>query len=145
MRSFGTEDRKESNKVPPRNEVYEYIVFRGLDIKDLHVCEPPPKQLPQDPAIVQVCQWDFFFSPHTTGNCQTENVKNILVFMRQLNLFLFFILVVSNSCWRRMKSEDSTFYQGRLGSECIVYTAFQSCDCLYLNIAGAILQSAKFM
>ena len=92
VRSFGTEDRKESNKVPPRNEVYEYIVFRGLDIKDLHVCEPPPKQLPQDPAIVQVCQWDFFFSPHTTGNCQTENVKNILV--RQLNLFLLFILIM---------------------------------------------------
>ena len=56
MRSFGTEDRPTDRPAPPREEIYEYIIFRGSDIKDITVCEPPKAQhtLPQDPAIVQV-------------------------------------------------------------------------------------------
>ena len=61
VRSFGTEDREVEKYIPPRDEQFEFIVFRGQDIKDLHVCEVPQQQsahaksqLPQDPAIVQV-------------------------------------------------------------------------------------------
>jgi protein LSM14 len=59
VRSFGTEDRPTERPVAPRDEVYEYIIFRASDIKDLHVCEPPKTPqtlnsgLPNDPAIVQ--------------------------------------------------------------------------------------------
>lgn len=49
---MGTEDRCPMNPVPAREEVFEYIVFRGKDIKDLHVSEGPKKV--DDPAIVHV-------------------------------------------------------------------------------------------
>lgn len=59
VRSFGTEDRPSERPAAPRDEIYEYVIFRGSDIKDIRVCEPPKPQpnmlsgLPNDPAIVQ--------------------------------------------------------------------------------------------
>ncbi|XP_003737531.1 protein LSM14 homolog B [Galendromus occidentalis] len=52
VRSFGTEDRKTDTPFPPRDEIFEYIIFKAADIKDLRVCQPPIPTLAQDPAIV---------------------------------------------------------------------------------------------
>jgi len=54
VRSFGTEDRPTDKPVAPRNEVYEYIIFRASDIKDLLVEEPASQSHTlSDPAIVE--------------------------------------------------------------------------------------------
>jgi len=59
VRMFGTENRPTDNPVAARDEVFEFIIFRGQDIKDIRLCEPPtpqppvPGSLPYDPAIVQ--------------------------------------------------------------------------------------------
>lgn len=56
VKSYGTEDRHTDRPVPSKDEIYDYIIFRGSDIKDITVSEPPKSQhgLPCDPAIVQV-------------------------------------------------------------------------------------------
>lgn len=55
VKSYGTEDRHTDRPVPPKDDVYEFIIFRGSDIKDITVSEPPKPHhgLPRDPAIVQ--------------------------------------------------------------------------------------------
>ncbi|KAK9717862.1 hypothetical protein K7432_005892 [Basidiobolus ranarum] len=59
VRSFGTEGRKgnPAEEIAPSDHVFEYIVFRGSDVKDLNVCEalptPQPPTIPNDPAILQ--------------------------------------------------------------------------------------------
>lgn len=53
VKSFGTENRPAAKHVPPRSEIYEYIIFRGSDIKDLHVSEVnKQEEQPSDPAIL---------------------------------------------------------------------------------------------
>lgn len=52
VRSFGTEDRETQYPVPAQNQVYDYILFRGSDIKDIRVVNNV--SLPNDPAIMQL-------------------------------------------------------------------------------------------
>ena len=60
--SFGTEGRRGNpvEEIPPSASVYDYIVFRGSDVKDISVAEekkeekPEPPQVPDDPAILGV-------------------------------------------------------------------------------------------
>ena len=63
VHSYGTEGRQTPVFVPPRNEVYDFIIFKASDIKDLIVCEQPKMTspsnklsagLPYDPAIVSI-------------------------------------------------------------------------------------------
>lgn len=68
--SFGTEDRKVDNFIAPSQQKYDYIIFRGTDVKDIKLAEenkenkqPTPPQPPNDPAILvsRALQLDFFF------------------------------------------------------------------------------------
>ena len=61
--SHGTEGRRgnASEEIAASASVYEYIVFRGSDVKDISVADekkenqhPEPPQVPNDPAILGV-------------------------------------------------------------------------------------------
>ncbi|XP_060930437.1 protein LSM14 homolog B-like [Limanda limanda] len=55
VKCLGTEGRLTDRPTPPKDDVYEYITFRGSDIKDISLCELPRSHhsLPPDPAIIQ--------------------------------------------------------------------------------------------
>ena len=57
--SFGTEDRQVDSFIPPSQQKFDYIVFRGSDVKDIKIAEeqnepkqPSPPSMPNDPAIL---------------------------------------------------------------------------------------------
>jgi len=54
VRCFGTESRK-TPEIPSSSEVYDFIIFRGQDIKDLTVLESR-SAVSDDPAVVSVNQ-----------------------------------------------------------------------------------------
>lgn len=67
VRSWGTEGRvaqlgRPQEEIPPNENVYDYIVFRAADVKDLKIDDPhpdrsrppPAPQSLQDPAILGV-------------------------------------------------------------------------------------------
>ena len=60
--SYGTEGRKgnDAEEIPGSDLVYDYIVFRGSDVKNLDMISGPgekenqPPKVPDDPAILGV-------------------------------------------------------------------------------------------
>jgi protein LSM14 len=72
--SYGTEDRRTGEEAyGPSTSLYDYILFRGSDVKDLRIEEAPketspapPPQMPNDPAILGV-------SP--SPSCKTNVMK----------------------------------------------------------------------
>lgn len=71
VKSFGTEGRNPEDEVATSDYVYEYIVFRGSDVKDLRIEKEPEKpaqpQVPDDPAILGVSP--LFWSRRVLSAC----------------------------------------------------------------------------
>ncbi|KAJ3185653.1 hypothetical protein HDU87_000277 [Geranomyces variabilis] len=59
VQSWGTEGRRgnPAEELPPNDETFPYVVFRGADVKDLHVMTapevPPAPRVPNDPAVIR--------------------------------------------------------------------------------------------
>ncbi|XP_049610928.1 protein LSM14 homolog B [Syngnathus scovelli] len=54
VKCFGTEGRPTDRPTPPKDDIFDFLTFRGNDIKDITLCEAPKLSgLPHDPAIVQ--------------------------------------------------------------------------------------------
>jgi len=89
VQSFGTEGRRGSpgDEIPPSASIYEYIVFRGSDVKDISVAEEPkkentqpePPRVPDDPAIMSVSLPHFvLFDSNSTPSGRTLVVGQLI-------------------------------------------------------------------
>ncbi|KAG2229413.1 hypothetical protein INT48_000976 [Thamnidium elegans] len=69
VQSFGTEGRKASinEEIAPSDNIFDYVVFRGSDIKDLQVFEAPPSYKPE-PVVQQNMQQ---YAPYATQSYGT--------------------------------------------------------------------------
>ncbi|OTF74239.1 LSM14-like protein, partial [Euroglyphus maynei] len=76
VRSFGSEDRVVEKPVPPRDEIFQYIIFRASDIKDLIVDKPPSPAL-TDPAIIQAHSTTSQPSPFPSSFPQTSSSGSV--------------------------------------------------------------------
>ena len=86
---MGTEDRKSGpGAVAANDRLYEYIVFRGSDVKDLRIEEapkqqppPPREEVPDDPAILGVSSSLFLFQflLYVWGDERLSDVKLIVM------------------------------------------------------------------
>jgi protein LSM14 len=73
VQCHGTEGRKgnANEEIPGSDSVYDGIVFRGSDVKDLTIVappkenRPPQQQMPNDPAILSVRMLSVYL--HTTS------------------------------------------------------------------------------
>jgi len=78
VKYMGTEDRKSDQKIEASPVVYEFIVFKGENIKNLSIIEPEPNSVLNDPAILQVKEYQQSASPQRQpgsweGNGATGN------------------------------------------------------------------------
>lgn len=81
MTSFGTEGRRGNpdEEIEPSTNLYEYIVFRGSDVKDLRIEDVPavkeatPLKTPDDPAILQGVSTPVSFSAAHSNSWMMKN------------------------------------------------------------------------
>ncbi len=71
--------------MPPSDVVYDYIVFKGSDVKDLVILEAPKDrqsaQVPNDPAIIDVSP-----GPLLARNCVKQFIVDAMHFLSLLHL-----------------------------------------------------------
>jgi len=99
VRSMGTEDRRSGpGSIAPNDRLYESIVFRGSDVKDLRIEEPPkaaPKkeevEVPDDPAILSVSNDNPNFSVYETvwGDEEFPDVKLYCLVQERKTVWIF--------------------------------------------------------
>jgi hypothetical protein len=117
VRSFGTEDRETQFPIAPQNQIYDYILFRGSDIKDIRVVNNvgPLQNVPNDPAIVQVREYRNIFSFSFVRFLITTIDVNTLYYTISYNYPIFIVYIKHFIYKQCFESFDGFCFLGRKG------------------------------
>jgi hypothetical protein len=104
--SHGTEGRKGKPEleINGSDQVYEYIVFRGSDVKELQIVEAPvprESEMPNDPAIMSV-SLSLLHDTNTLAVMMKNYLDDTITFLRAQNhadnFLVAFLLIMPQTC-----------------------------------------------
>jgi len=76
VKCMGTEDRSTENTIEPSSKIYEFIIFKGENIKHVKQMEEEPRDVLDDPAVLEVKEDSSWCPSNQPENKKGQQLKS---------------------------------------------------------------------
>jgi len=78
VKCMGTEDRSQENTIEPSSKIYEFIIFKGENIKHIKLIEEEPRNVLDDPAVLEVKKDSSWCPSNQQENKKGQKLKSMI-------------------------------------------------------------------